>query len=244
MSAIVTSIICGLLINISIFCITKKILNSNVKLFTIKSIVLILLLSMVYAIFYNEGYSMLYIISNYLSIMLFNKVIFRENMKQTILSTIIALLIVMIADFINSMIIINFFSLNQIRGCWYIRILSNIIVSIISVLLSRIKPVQEKCKYFIKQFDDKKLPVIVLFIILILSIIAMTFNISKNLIWNVEYFTNLFIILTLIFFCYIFINEDNEFHKLNDEYDSLFKCIQTFEEWIEREQLNRHEYKN
>ena len=244
MSAIVTSIICGLLINISIFYITKKILNSNVELFTIKSMVLILLLSMVYAIFYNEGYSMLYIISNYLSIMLFNKVIFRENMKQTILSTIIALLIVMIADFINSMIIINFFSLNQIRVCWYIRILRNIIVSIISVLLSRIKPIQEKCKYFIKQFDDKKLPVIVLFIILILSIIAMTFNISKNLIWNVEYFTNLFIILTLIFFCYIFINEDNEFHKLNDEYDSLFKCIQTFEEWIEREQLNRHEYKN
>ena len=31
---------------------------------------------------------------------------------------------------------------------------------------------------------------------------------------------------------------------MNDEYDSLFKCIQTFEEWIEREQLNRHEYKN
>ena len=36
----------------------------------------------------------------------------------------------------------------------------------------------------------------------------------------------------------------NKITKLTTDYDNLFKYIQNFEEWIEKEQLNRHEYKN
>lgn len=244
MSAVITSVLCGLIINISFFTIAKRTMNSKIKLFNISNLILILVLSIMYAVIYNEGYSILYTMTNYLSIMLFNKLIFKENMKNTIISTIIALLIIMLADFINSLIIINFFSLEQIRSCWYVRIISNIIVATISISLFSIKPIVNKCRYFYKKINNKDITIILLFIILVVSIVIIAFNMSKNLFWNTDYFANFFVVITLIIFCYIFINENNEFNILNEKYDSLFNYVQTFENWIEKEQLNRHEYKN
>lgn len=244
MFAVITSVLCGLIINISFFTIAKRTMNSKIKLFNISNLILILVLSIMYAVIYNEGYSILYTMTNYLSIMLFNKLIFKENMKNTIISTIIALLIIMLADFINSLIIINFFSLEQIRSCWYVRIISNIIVATISISLFSIKPIVNKCRYFYKKINNKDITIILLFIILVVSIVIIAFNMSKNLFWNTDYFANFFVVITLIIFCYIFINENNEFNILNEKYDSLFNYVQTFENWIEKEQLNRHEYKN
>ena len=244
MSAIMTSIVCGLIINISFFTIIKRIMNSKIELSNMSNLFFILALSIMYAVIYNEGYSVLYTIANYLSIMLFNKIIFKENMKNTIISTIIALLIIMLADFINSLIIINFFSLEQIRSCWYVRIISNMIVAIVSIALFSIKPVVNKCRYFYQKINNKDITIILLFIILVVSIVVVTFNMSKKLVWNADYFANFFVVITLIIFCYIFINENNEFNILNEKYDSLFNYVQTFENWIEKEQLNRHEYKN
>ena len=244
MFAVITSVLCGLIINISFFTIAKRTMNSKIKLFNISNLILILVLSIMYAVIYNEGYSILYTMTNYLSIMLFNKLIFKENMKNTIISTIIALLIIMLEDFINSLIIINFFSLEQIRSCWYVRIISNIIVATISISLFSIKPIVNKCRYFYKKINNKDITIILLFIILVVSIVIIAFNMSKNLFWNTDYFANFFVVITLIIFCYIFINENNEFNILNEKYDSLFNYVQTFENWIEKEQLNRHEYKN
>ena len=49
----------------------------------------------------------------------------------------------------------------------------------------------------------------------------------------------IFLIIT-----YIFIENQNRYKKLEEDYDVLFSYIQNFEDWIEKEQLNRHEYKN
>jgi two-component system sensor histidine kinase AgrC len=43
---------------------------------------------------------------------------------------------------------------------------------------------------------------------------------------------------------HIYIDSKNDYKVLSDEYDSLFNYVQNFEEWIEKEQLSRHEYKN
>ena len=50
----------------------------------------------------------------------------------------------------------------------------------------------------------------------------------------------------LIFFVLatLFIKSKNSYDKLNSEYESMFNYVQNFEDWIEKEQLNRHEYKN
>lgn len=244
MSALLTSIVCSLILNFTIFSIIKKITSSKINLSDLKRLTLLFLLAIIQTIFYCEDYNILYTIINYLSIIIFVKLIFKENMIKSIILTSLTFLMLMIADFINSMLIINFISYEDIRSIWYYRLISSTLVSVLCYLIILIPPMKKKCKYFVSRFTEKHIPTIFLFIVLIVSIILITYSMSNKFKLDISYFANIFIILTLIVFCYIFINENNQYNKLNDEYDNLFKCIQTFEDWIEKEQLNRHEYKN
>lgn len=244
MSAIVTSMVCTLILNIISIYIVINLLNKKVKLLNTKNVIIILFLTIIQTIAYNSEYSISYTITNYLLVVITNKLIFKENMYKTIVVTCTSLIILMIGDFINSIIMINFVSLNEIRSCWYLRIISNLFVSVYSFVITSIPVINKKCRYFLNKLEGKCVPITALFAILIISIVFITYNIAIDFAFDMSFITNILTIVTLIAFFYIFIIEDNEFNKLNDEYDSLFKCIQTFEEWIEREQLNRHEYKN
>lgn len=244
MSAMITSIICSLVLNISIITINKELIKPEENIMEIKNIFFLIILSVVQTIFYSSKYSVMYIITNFLAITLFNRIIFKESMTKILISSILVFIILMLCDLIDSIIMINFVSLDNSRNIWYLRIVNNIIVAIFCYILFSLPIVKKKCKYFISKFKNRYIPVVVLFIILVVGIIMIAYNISITFKWNADYLSNILIVVILISFCYIFINENNEYHKLNDEYDSLFQCIQTFEDWIEKEQLNRHEYKN
>lgn len=244
MSAVVTSIVCSLILNFSIYFTITKIINSDRKLLCLKNILLILILSIIETIFYSEKYSIMYMSINCLSTILFTKLIFKENMIKTIISSIMAYIILMIADFISSLFFLYVTNLDTLRSVWYFRIISNSAIAFISIGLISIPPITKKCKYFIERIKDCRISIISAFFILLIVIILITYSLSKDSKLDISYFANIFIILYLILFCYIFINENNQYNKLNDEYDNLFKYIQVFEDWIEKEQLNRHEYRN
>lgn len=165
-------------------------------------------------------------------------------MTKTLTCTAITILIQMLADFISSLFFLYVANLDTLRSVWYLRIISNFVIAFISIGLISIPPITKKCKYFIEKIKDCRISIIMAFLILLVAIILITYNLSKDSKLDISYFANIFIILYLILFCYIFINENNQYNKLNDEYDNLFKYIQVFEDWIEKEQLNRHEYKN
>lgn len=242
MSAKMTSILCTLILNMTSMYIITSLLDRKLKLVSLRNLIIIVTLTSVQTIAYNYEYSILYTFVNYMLLVIANKIIFKENMCKIIVATYILLLILIIGDIINSIVMINFVTLSKIRSCWYLRIISNLFVSLYSIIISLV--FNKKFKYFVKKFENRYIPVMYLFTVLIISIIFVIYGIAANFDFNISFITNILIIVALVSFFYIFINEDNEFHKLNDEYDSLFKCIQTFEEWIEREQLNRHEYKN
>ena len=48
----------------------------------------------------------------------------------------------------------------------------------------------------------------------------------------------------LLILYYLYVKECNNYVSLSQEYDAIFKYIQTFEEWIDNEQMYRHELKN
>lgn len=244
MSAMITNIIGNLILNISMLSITKTLVKDEENLFKVKNIILILLLSILQAVFYDTQYNMMYIITNFLAITLFNKLVFRKNMTRTLICTILVFFLLMLSDLLGSMIMVNLVSFEKVRKIWYLKIFCNLIVAVLCYGLFSIPIIKKKCKYFITKFQDKQIPIIVLFLILLISIVVITYNISVTFKWNADYLGSIFVIITLMIFCYIFINENNQLNQLNDEYDSLFQCIQTFEDWIEKEQLNRHEYKN
>lgn len=244
MSAVVTSIICGIIVNTCLFLMLRKLVNSKEKLFNIRTLILLLILSIFQSIFYTENFSIIYIIINYISIIIFNKIAFNENMSKTIISTSVVFLILMLADFIDSILMVNITSFERIRSYCDLRIINNTMVAAICYIIFFVFKLNRRFQYFILKFEDRNMVIMIFFFILVFSIIITTYTMSTDFKWNVNYIANLFIVISLIILSCIFINENNEYHKLNDEYDSLFKYIQTFEDWIEKEQLNRHEYKN
>ena len=244
MSAVITSIVCGIIVNPCLFFIIQKLFNSKEKLISLKNICLIVILSIFQSIFYNENYNVIYIIVNYISIMIINKFIFKENMSKTIISTSIVFLILMLSDFIDSIIMVNITSFESVRSYWYLRLINNAIVSILCYVIFTIFNLKRKLRYFVSKYEDKHLTIMIFFFILVFAIIIATYTMSIDFKWDINYIANIFILIALIIFCYIFINENNEFNILNEKYDSLFNYVQTFENWIEKEQLNRHEYKN
>lgn len=244
MSAVITSIVCGIIVNPCLFFIIQKLFNSKEKLISLKNICLIVILSIFQSIFYNENYNVIYIIVNYISIMIINKLIFKENMSKTIISTSIVFLILMLSDFIDSIIMVNITSFESVRSYWYLRLINNAIVSILCYVIFTIFNLKRKLRYFVSKYEDKHLTIMIFFFILVFAIIIATYTMSIDFKWDINYIANIFILIALIIFCYIFINENNEFNILNEKYDSLFNYVQTFENWIEKEQLNRHEYKN
>lgn len=244
MSAVITSIVCGIIVNPCLFFIIQKLFNSKEKLISLKNICLIVILSIFQSIFYNENYNVIYIIVNYISIMIINKLIFKENMSKTIISTSIVFLILMLSDFIDSIIMVNITSFESVRSYWYLRLINNAIVSILCYVIFIIFNLKRKLRYFVSKYEDKHLTIMIFFFILVFAIIIATYTMSIDFKWDINYIANIFILIALIIFCYIFINENNEFNILNEKYDSLFNYVQTFENWIEKEQLNRHEYKN
>src|SRR5699024_6051573 len=85
---------------------------------------------------------------------------------------------------------------------------------------------------------------ILFFILLIIGSIYLLYNIGISSFLNKEYILNFLVIIIFTIVTYIFIENQNRYKKLEEDYDVLFSYIQNFEDWIEKEQLNRHEYKN
>ncbi len=205
---------------------------------------LIAILSIVQTIMYNTNYNTIYILFNFVSTILFNKILFKNNMPKTVISTCIAYLLLMFCDILVSVLLINFVSLTILRSTWYYRFICNFIVLLIYIVMFNIPPIQRKIKFFFNKTSKNNLSIIIFFILLILSIVTITYDISVAFGFNFVYISSFLIIITLVSLCFIFINDTNEYNKLNEEYESLFSYIQAFEDWIEKEQLTRHEYKN
>ena len=92
---------------------------------------------------------------------------------------------------------------------------------------------------------SKELNLNIIFIIFILmGISSSSYNIlisSRN---NKKIIANILIIIVLVAVAALFAQKQNNYNKLSSQYDTLFSYVKNFENWIEKEQFVRHEYKN
>jgi len=100
------------------------------------------------------------------------------------------------------------------------------------------------CDFYYNIKNKKKISTVIFFSLTIIISSILGFHISQNIEFDFSYIVTLIAIFILGILVIIFINSRNEYNNLVTEYDLLFTYIQNFEEWIEKEQLNRHEYKN
>lgn len=246
MLELAVKLVAGLLLAILGFYVVGKLLGVKTKILKYQNIILLLILTIIPALLYKVEYQNSYTLITYLLAVVIYKLIFKQNTYKIMLTTGIFLLLVTVGDIIISTV--SLFIIPEgplLRECWYISLIANILVDLLVVILINIRNLQSSLTDFIRKFSTSKYMTTIIFIVAIIVII-MTFVTNFNTMYNrnFSFVINSTIIALMLVITYIFIQERISLNKLTDKYDTLYQYVQTFETWIENEQLNRHEYKN
>lgn len=245
MLEVFSRIIDSLLVVITGFYIIKNILQTNTKLFNKKTLLYICISVVAVVLMHKIQYTGLYTITICLLNVIIYKGIFDIKLQESLICVGLLMVIMFLGDLIVSLIFTNLYDVNEIRGNPILFILTNTLVCIFSIILIKIKPIRAKFqKFYLNIIPKQTLINVVFFILIIIAFSLLTYNLSITWKWDSRYIINTIIIIVLGVIAYIFVDNKNNYIKLSGEYDNLFNYIQNFEDWIEKEQLNRHEYKN
>lgn len=225
--------------------ISKNLLNHKGKLKILTCLITILLISLPTILFYELNYNGFVTIGTFLMLLFSYHYLFKETYTTSLLLAIFTMLLTAFADLLWSSIGKIFVDITAAREIWYVMLVSNIGISIIAVLFSKIKKIQKLFQGLAKKLAKKIYVSTILFLLLFLIVmIILHINMLEIFKTNEAYIISS-ITLAIVFCLYcIYITEKINYDKLSSEYDSLFTCIQTFENWIDKEQLGIHEMKN
>lgn len=245
MSVPITKFICSALMAVVGLIVVKNISGSKEKLLSIKSIALMICLIIVPAFMHTTEYTNLYTIIIYLITIVTYKYILNITFPKAVISYGVVFLSLFALDLIASITLAFFLSIDQARNTWYINVITNIIFSIILISVYGNKKIIENVTVFIEKLSRKRQVNMIIF--LLLAVIAMStllYLLGNNYELNAVFTTNFLIFLIFFLLVIILVGEKNSYVKLSDDYENLFHYVKIFEDWIEDEQLIRHEYKN
>ena len=227
------------------FYIIKEILqNKSIKL-NCKNLLIMLLSVFVSTIIYRDTYAGINTIIIFLFNIMIYKIIFKITLNESTIVTSILMTIIFVAEFVLSIIFMPFISIQIVRTNFIFSLVSNFSVEFLCVLILKVRPIKKQLiKFYNNIIKQKVISVVVFFTLLIIGFSFLFYNIGLSNFLDKDYLINLITMIIFITLTFIFIYNKNEYTKLSNEYDSLFIYVQNFEDWIEKEQLNRHEYKN
>lgn len=244
MLMILCKFICGIIPSISGFVFIKNIIRSDVKFFSLKTIVLILLLGSVTPLTYTIRFQILNPIIPFFSSLIFYSFIFKKNIKDILILSFFLFTFVFVGDFIFSIVFSRFLTIEQIRGDYIIMIISNLINGLICVFFSTVAFIKKWINHLILTKINRNFKIIFFFIICMFGFSCILYLISKYYFFNYELIIS-FIVMGIFFLLVImYIREQLEFNNLLLQISSLMNITNQFEEWMEKDKINRHELKN
>ncbi len=244
MSLIIAKFIGTIFLEIVLLLIVQKSLKLKHKI-TIQTVLIVLVLSIPTLFFYRTKYNMFTSLITYiLAIMLF-----RNYFKISLLSSIYicsyGMILIGVVDIIIATINSLFLTYEELRTINYIVIINTILIGCIAFLISMIPGIKNKINYLYKKIEKTPNYNIITFVVICLfTIIIAFFNITEIFKLNTYYIITILSIFFLFILYYFYISELNNYGRLKDKYDVLFDYVQTFENWIDNEQMYRHELKN
>jgi len=245
MTNIVVKIICAAICAITLMHLMKTMLDKEYEPTKKNQLLLIAILTIITYFSYQVKYSgesgilklVLYIIAF--------KFLTRQSIYKITITLLITIAILSISDLMGSLVLINWVTIEQVRGIWYYILPFNIIVCGATIMIINITPIKNKLKNFIFNLNDRsRFSTLFLLTASIVVILYVLYNISMNFQWSEQYFINLLIAVTYIIIILIFFKDRNEYNNLMIQYDCLFDYFKELENSIDEISLNNHEYKN
>lgn len=244
MLEVLTKFICFLIMYGTGYFVVKRITNSARASYKEASFY-IFLLALVTVFLHKVQYTTIYTIIVYLLNIIVYKKIFKLELSQSIIASSLFMALLIPADMIINTIFRIFWTQKQIRTDHLISISANLAIGILSILMLKINTLHKLLNKFYENFSRKVLLTDIIFLLLlVIGLIQLVFNYASAPNIDANYIANMIIVVIFTIITIMFLQNKNRYKKLSDEYESLFNYVQNFEEWIEKEQLNRHEYKN
>ena len=244
MLQVLTKFICFLIMHMTGYYIINRI-SDRKPIIDKKTLLHIIITAAIVISIHSVQYTPMYSIIIFLLNIVVYKQIFKLEWNQAIIATSLFTIILIPADILVTTILRTLLTQEQIRAEIFPSILANAMIATTSVLLLNIKFILKLVKKFYTNFSKKKVfSEIIFFILIIIGFGFLAYNFATYNITDQNYFANIVAVIIFITVDIIYIQSKNKYKTLSDEYDNLFNYVQNFEEWIEKEQLNRHEYKN
>lgn len=239
-----TKIISGLIMSISVFIIVKNLVNSNIRYFNVRNIITIILVSLPICLFYNPEYNGISTILTFLISIIVFKITFSIRLSTSILAMSSAMLLTALVDYLVLPFTI-LMGYENARDTWYIILLNNILIFIVAIILTKIKGIKIQFQKFCLKIDSNGIVPVIFFSVISFWILIISFlNLSKHINVISNYILTAIVVVLVAVLYYLYVKECNNYNSLNQEYNAIFKYIQTFEDWIDNEQMYRHELKN
>ena len=245
MLPVIVKVINSIFLAVASFYIIKNLLQKEQQVGKVHTILLLILLIFPSCFLFDMKYNMLVSLLTYIiSIVVFSK-IFNISIGHSILVCSCVNLLVGLVDGILSMIEVNFITYEQARGVWYISMINNVVISVGAYIISCFKWFQKIFENICKKVNERQYMMTIIFVIVVVVVMAgLYINIASIFKPNMYYtITSISIVLFFMLYCF-YIGERNQYEKLNSEYNTVFDYVQNFENWIDDEQMYRHELKN
>ena len=227
------------------FYIIKQISTLNIKYINKKTLFLITISSVVTAILQSNEYMGIHTLLIFTLNSIIYKKIFSISYNDSIIATGISMALMFMSELITAILLIPMLPQNQLENSIYLKLIINILIGLATISILNINYILFKLRKFYKNIKkNKNIGNIVFFTLIIILTAFFTFDVYSDYSFSYKNISNFITMITILTLMFIFINNKNEYNQLSMEYDTLFSYIQNFEEWIEKEQLNRHEYKN
>lgn len=173
--------------------------------------------------------------------------IFRESFKKCVIATILSQMLVMIAEVIFAIMLIFVLKVdpNDFVNYYFEGFLTNVIISIIPVILIQIVYIKKLYNLILKitdKINKNYFLIMALVVMFVANIYAAIMYYDFNFI-SIMFFNLLLTIICFVIVLYSFYNK-NKYIKVYDKYNTTLKSLKEYEEILDKYRISSHENKN
>lgn len=247
MQSIFESILYALIMSFSLLYIWHKLLNRKINFRDPKLYITEVGILLTSSINYLVVNKFVRIIVLTITFMFFFKFLFKETIRKSILIPIFYQAIVFISELFSFFILalVCQSKINVFIETFYGILLTNFLVAIISILISRFKFIRKLFNMMLK--ITEKIKLYQLFIVCLVSFLFLNiFVISAY--YKINYYiwviTNILLIAILFIIVLYMLKTQNNYNKVSDKYNIAIKSLNDYESMMTKYRIANHENKN
>lgn len=230
---------------ISGFFVIKNLTGSDEKTYSLKNVLILILLVIANALIYNIEYKYMITLVNFFFLVVGYKFIFKKSFFQSLILTVALIILAAISDVVLYIIMSNIFEQSMLKETGIVMLISNILVGVVTVLLSKIKTlIKFITNLLLKSNKNSSAQFLLISSLWIFIISLLCYSIVTSPINSFTFWIGICIEVVFIVFMLNYFRDKYRYISLNEKFDDLYNYIQTMEEYIDSEKQNIHEYKN